>query len=458
MGSNFCIEHRARFLSEHPGCNRACFRNADSSTTQITFPHYGVNSHAVFRWPWSVHREEVSQFVGPLSGPVAGEWMQLISNCLTVTLVTGLALSTFSAQLRAQHLNVVQFSASLPEAPLPQFASAESSIEQSIGQQSQNSQPTHSIVLQQETGSMSGTVSDAYGDVIPGAVVTLNGLLPADRRQVLANDTGGFAFNNLRGNTPYRVTISAKGFVTWTSAEVILTPGQYVLLKGIELKIEGEQTSVTVYGSTEHIAVEQVHIEEQQRVFGLIPNFYVVYDSKNAVPLTTKLKFRLAMRVSVDPISIAGITSMAAIKQAANTPDFVQGAKGYGQRFGVEAADGFSDIMIGGAILPTLLHQDPRYFYQGTGTTRSRLRHALFSPFICRGDNGRSQPNYSSLGGDLASSAISNAYYPQSNRGADLVFGNFAIGTVERMLSGFAQEFILRKFTPAAQDSSKASK
>ena len=286
-------------------------------------------------------------------------------------------------------------------------------------------------------------------------MVTLDGAVPGDHRQVVANDTGGFAFNGLRGNTSYRITVSFKDFVTWTSAEIILAPGQYVLLNGVELKIKAEQTSVTVRGSTEQIAVEQVHIEEQQRVFGIIPNFYVVYDSKNAVPLTTKLKFKLAMRVSVDPVSIAGITSMAAIKQAADTPDYVQGAKGYGQRLGVISADSFSDILIGGAVLPSLLHQDPRYFYQGTGTTSSRFRHALFSPFICKGDNGRRQPNFSSMGGDLASSALSNTYYPQSNRGAGLVFGNFAIGTAERMASGFAQEFILRRFTSAAKTADK---
>lgn len=381
--------------------------------------------------------------------------MQVISNGLAAILISALSLSLLSTELAAQQSNAFNASASLPEAPQPQSASVESSEEQTTGQQNQNSQSSHSDVLQQETGSMSGTVSDAYGDVIPGALVTLDGHIPEDHRQVVANDTGGFAFNGLRENASYRVTISAKGFVTWTSAEIILASGQYVPLKGIELKIEGEQTSVMVYGSTAQIAVEQVRIEEQQRVLGFIPNFYVVYDSKNTVPLTTKLKFKLAMRVSIDPISIAGITSMAGIKQAANTPDYVQGAKGYGQRLGVETADGFSDILIGGAILPSLLHQDPRYFYQGTGTTSSRLRHALFSPFVCRGDNGQWQPNYSSLGGDLASSALSNAYYPQSNRGAGLVFGNFAIGTVERMVSGFAQEFILRKFTPAANGTDK---
>jgi hypothetical protein len=98
--------------------------------------------------------------------------------------------------------------------------------------------------------------------------------------------------------------------------------------------------------------------------------------------------------------------------------------------------------MIGGAILPSLLHQDPRYFYQGTGTNKSRALHALTSPFVCRGDNGQWQPNYSTIGGDLASAAISNAYYPASNRGVGLFLSNFLIGTSQRAAANLAQEFI----------------
>jgi hypothetical protein len=103
--------------------------------------------------------------------------------------------------------------------------------------------------------------------------------------------------------------------------------------------------------------------------------------------------------------------------------------------------------MIGGAILPSLLHEDPRYFYQGTGTTKSRIRHAILSPFIGRRDNGTWGPNYSSLGGDLASSAISNLYFPRADRGAGLVFSQFALGTAERIGASLAQEFLLGKFT-----------
>ena len=303
-----------------------------------------------------------------------------------------------------------------------------------------------------QPGSISGTVQDVNDDLIPGATVTLECSSPCENRTATANDNAAFDFRDLKLGVPYQVRISVNNFEDWTSPAIILTPNDSVVfVTGIKLKVADPSTSVTVYASTDQIATEQVHIEEQQRVLGFIPNFYVVYDSQNAAPLTAKLKFQLAMRVSVDPVTWAGVGFMAGVRQMAHTPDYRLGAEGYGQRFGAEVADGFSDILIGGAILPSVLHQDPRYFYQGTGTTNSRLRHALASPFICKGDNGRWQPNYSSLGGDLAAAALMETYYPQSNRGAGLVFGQFAINTSERELAAVVQEFVLRKLTPHAQ-------
>ncbi len=299
-------------------------------------------------------------------------------------------------------------------------------------------------------GSISGTVTDVNNDIVPGATVVLECSVLGEHRTVVANENGSFEFEDLRPGVPYQIRISSKGFVDWTSRTVILNPGQYEFLTDIRIEIEGGVTSVTVYSSPEQIAVEQLRIEEQQRVLGFIPNFYVTYDP-NPAPLTTKLKFMLALKAELDPVTFIGEGFLAGIDQAADTPDYVQGAKGYGQRFGALYADGFTDIMIGGAILPSLLHQDPRYFYQGTGTKKSRALHALSSPFVCKGDNGRWQPNYSSVGGDLASGAISNAYYPATNRGAGLVFENALISSAGRMVNGLIQEFILRKFTPSAK-------
>lgn len=302
-----------------------------------------------------------------------------------------------------------------------------------------------------QTGTVSGTITDPDGDIIPGASVQLDGASRSDRQTRTANDSAFFQFAGLKPGVSYHITVSSPGFENWTSPTFTVSAGQFLDMTGIVLKLSGGTSSVTVYSSTEQIATQQVIIEEQQRILGIVPNFYVVYDSKDAVPLTTKLKFKMALRVSVDPISIVGAGFLAGIYQAADTPDYQQGAKGYGQRFGAVYTDGVTDIMFGGAILPSLLHQDPRYFYQGTGTIKSRMLHALSNPFICRGDNGKSQINFSSMGGDLISASISNAYYPASNRGADFVFSNFAISTAEREVSSLLQEFLIRKLTPSAK-------
>jgi Carboxypeptidase regulatory-like domain len=305
-----------------------------------------------------------------------------------------------------------------------------------------------------QPGIIVGTVIDVNNDTIPGATVILEGPVPRDHRTVVSNDDGFFEFKDLEPGANYHVIISAKGFASWTSPDVPLKPGQYVILKSSKLQIAGALTTINVaapVASAEEIATEQVKAEEQQRVFGIIPNFYVAYD-QNAVPLTTKLKFQLAAKVAFDPVTFIGVGIAAGAGQAGDHPDYPQGAKGYAERYRTSFANGFTDIMIGGAILPSLLHQDPRYFYQGTGTKKSRALHALSSPFVCRGDNGQRQVNYSTIGGDLATAAISNAYYPASNRGVGLFLGNFLIGTGQRAAANLAQEFILRRLTHKATD------
>ena len=305
---------------------------------------------------------------------------------------------------------------------------------------SQNNQsaPRTAIVM--------GTVTDVNGDAIPNATVVLKEVESDDPRTIVATENGMFQFNDVTPGIPYQLSISAKEFADWTSPPIRVNPGQFKIVTGIQLRIASASTTVDVHYDPIEVATEQLKAEEKQRIFGFVPNFYVSYENDPA-PLTAKMKFQLALKVSTDPVTAAGVLVVASAKQAGDTPNYGQGWAAYGKRLGVTATDGFSDIMIGGAILPSLLHQDPRYFYQGTGTTGSRVRHAMFSPFVAKGDNGRLQPNYSSLGGDLAASALSNLYYPRSNRGAGLVFGNFAIGTAERIGASLAQEFLLGRFT-----------
>ncbi len=297
-----------------------------------------------------------------------------------------------------------------------------------------------------QEGTIMGTVTDVNHDTVPDATVVLEGPTASDRQNVASNDNGYFEFHNVKPRTQYQVNISAKGFEDWHSSAFILEPRQFKILAEIELRIEAERTTINVTYDPVQEASQQVKIEEQQKVLGFIPNYYVVYDRAPA-PLTAKLKFDLAFKTLVNPVTIAGVAFYSGMQQAGDTPNYGQGMKGYSKRFGANAAGGFSDILIGGAILPSLLHQDPRYFYQGNGTTGSRIRHAAAHPFVCMGDNGRWQPNYSSMGGDLGSSALAYTWYPKSDRGMGMVFTNFAINTGERVVASLAQEFLLRRFT-----------
>jgi hypothetical protein len=301
------------------------------------------------------------------------------------------------------------------------------------------------VAPEPQRGSISGSVTDVDGLTIPEAIVTDSEPVPNESRTVTADGTGFFELKNLDPSVPHKIVVHAKGFSDWTSAPITITPGQRLELTDIKLRIAVVETTVAAV-TMEQIAIEQAKSAEKQRVFGIIPNFYVSYE-KNPVPLTKKLKYELAFKAGTDVASIAGDLFIAGINQAADYPDYQQGAKGYGQRFGAAYADSFSNIMVGGGVLPSLLHQDPRYFYQGTGTKKSRVLHALSSPFICKGDNGRNQINYSSMGGDLVASSLANLYYPESNRGPGLVFTTLLVNSGGRMANAMIQEFLLRKFT-----------
>jgi len=204
----------------------------------------------------------------------------------------------------------------LPDAP------AAAADQQTPGQGANAASPTD----------LNGTVTDENGDLVPGATVVLEGASAADHQSQVANDNGFFNFPGLKAGVPYRLTISAKGFENWLSPAITLTAGQFYGVSDVKLKLAGNVSSVTVYSSTEQIATQQVELEEQQRILGFIPNFYVVYDSKNAVPLTTKLKFQMAYRVSIDPVSLVGAAFLAGMDQAGDSLNYPLGANRENQR------------------------------------------------------------------------------------------------------------------------------
>jgi hypothetical protein len=206
---------------------------------------------------------------------------------------------------------------------------------------------------------------------------------------------------------------------------------------------------VQVTASQEEIAEAQIKVEETQRILGVIPNFYVSY-APHPAPLTPKQKFEIAWKTSIDPVSFLSAGAYAGVEQAEDDfSGYGEGAQGYAERFGANFGDNFIGAMIGGALLPSLFKQDPRYFYKGTGTTQARILYAIATSVMCKGDNGHWQVGYSGILGGLAAGGISNLYYPASNRnGVSLTFENAAVGIATGAAQNLFQEFVVKRLTP----------
>jgi hypothetical protein len=263
----------------------------------------------------------------------------------------------------------------------------------------------------------------------------------------LSDDNGQFSLSNVAPG-PFQLTISSAGL---TSQEFSGTmhPGEAYVTPLIMLTVAIQVTEVHVGLTPDELADVQIKEQEEQRVLGFIPNFYVSY-VPNAAPLGPRHKFGLAWKSATDPVTFIAVGAVAGIDQAGDRwGAYGQGAQGYAKRFAASYADVFAGTFIGSAILPSLLKQDPRYFYKGRGTKGSRILYALASSVICKGDNGSWQANYSSILGNLAAGGISNLYYPANDRnGAGLVFTNALIRIGETAVANIFQELIVPKLTP----------
>jgi hypothetical protein len=300
---------------------------------------------------------------------------------------------------------------------------------------------------QQLSGSISGTIVDPTGAPVAAARVRLSREDQSPDQEVLAGDDGLFSFANVAPGL-FQLTITSAGFATQAYSGT-LRSGESDTVPQIALALATAATEVRVVPSRIEVAEDQIKVQEKQRVLGVVPNFYVSYDH-DAVPLTSKQKFELAWKTTVDPVTFGVTGVVAGIQQAQNEfSGYGQGAQGYAKRYGASYAGAVSGTLIGSAILPSLLKQDPRYFYKGSGSKRSRILYAIANSVICKGDNGRWQANYSGIFGSLAAGGISNLYYPAKNReGAELTFENTFIGIGETAAVNLLQEFVIRKLTP----------
>ncbi len=297
----------------------------------------------------------------------------------------------------------------------------------------------------QTAGSVQGKVTDTDGDPVSGASVTLTVGAPAEKLTSTTEADGSFRFERVPAGT-FTVKVTEDG-MNDAVANGMLHAGEVATLDTLQLRVKNVETEVDVMPS-EQIAALQVQEEEKQRLFGAIPNFYVVYDH-DAAPMTTKLKYQMAFRNLIDPVNLGIVAASAGIEQVDGAfSGFGPGPAGYGKRVGA----GMGDFLIGsyltGAVLPQVFKQDPRYFYKGTGSNWARVKYAVAMAVVCKGDNGKWQPCYSNVLGAFGAAGASNLYYPSSDRrGASLTLELGLISIGSDAVGNVIQEFVLKHLT-----------
>lgn len=181
--------------------------------------------------------------------------------------------------------------------------------------------------------------------------------------------------------------------------------------------------------------------EKHPRLFWIIPT-YSVSNSELPSLLSPHDKFRLFVKNATDPYNLGYTAFMAGVAQASDDlSGHGQGTTGYGKRLGAGLADQASAGFFTTFLFPSLLHQDPRYFRQGSGPFKSRLEHALMRPLVTRNDSGGHAFNWSGLLGSIAASSLSNAYHPAGNHGVGPTFVRVGWGVPFSALDHVIDEF-----------------
>ncbi len=292
------------------------------------------------------------------------------------------------------------------------------------------------------------TLTDVHGAVLPNVRIELVEPNGAIERTGTSDANGKVQFDSLRAGT-YQAKVASIGFASTESAEVLLKADETQQLPMTAMNSATTTTTVHVVASLDEVAQAQVQEQEKQKVLGFLPNYYVSY-IWNAAPMTPKLKFRLALRSAFDPATFLIVAGVAGVEQAHETfPGYGQESEGYAKRYASTYGDTLISSMVSRAVLASVFHQDPRYFYRGSGSIRSRILYALLQSVECRGDNGHTEPNYSALIGGFAAAGLSNLYRAPGDRSAGLTLRNSLIVIGGHAANNLFREFLSRKMTPA---------
>jgi hypothetical protein len=152
------------------------------------------------------------------------------------------------------------------------------------------------------------------------------------------------------------------------------------------------------------------------RLFYTLPNFLTLQGKDHLPPMSAKDKYKVVALGTFDYVEYPWWGVLAAIAQAQNSePAFGQGWTAYAKRYGTTAGDSMVENFMVGAVFPSALHQDPRYYQSGQGGFFRRTEYSVSRIFITRSDSSHKQFNYSEIFGAATAAAISTySYHPSS--------------------------------------------
>lgn len=157
--------------------------------------------------------------------------------------------------------------------------------------------------------------------------------------------------------------------------------------------------------------------KENDRMFFVMPNYLTVREAGKVKSLTWKEKFKITAKGAFDPYEFVIVGVLSGIRQANNSyPAFGQGMEGYGKRYGTAFADQVDGNMMVGAVYPSILRTDPRYYQLGSGGFGRRFFYAFSRVFVTRKDSGGNTVNISEFAGNASAIGISTLYYPAQDR------------------------------------------
>jgi hypothetical protein len=186
---------------------------------------------------------------------------------------------------------------------------------------------------------------------------------------------------------------------------------------------------------------EQITLKND-RLFYVLANYTTVENLDKFGTLSAKTKFKLSAKTMSDPITVSFIGAIALIGQARNSdPSYGQGFQGYAKRYGTFFADTGIGTLMTTSAFPTLLHQDPRYFQLGAGSTWHRAMYSVSRIFVTRADSGELQFNYSEIVGNAVAAGISNSYHPQNQRSLGNTLSVWGTEVLLNTVCNVAKEF-----------------